>query len=56
MTPSIAFGSWPTPLEPAPRLSEALGLRAGDRAQQRRRERDELQPSRDDAVVHSRHR
>ncbi|WMJ69284.1 pyridoxal-phosphate dependent enzyme [Stenotrophomonas sp. 24(2023)] len=28
--PRIALGSWPTPLEPAPRLSQALGLRADD--------------------------
>jgi D-cysteine desulfhydrase len=25
-----SFGAWPTPVEPAPRLAERLGLRAGD--------------------------
>jgi L-cysteate sulfo-lyase len=28
--PPVPFSHWPTPLDPAPRLSAALGLAAGD--------------------------
>lgn len=30
LPPRVALGSWPTPLEPAPRLSRAIGLHADD--------------------------